>query len=194
MIDKKIKRVKIPKNAKAIFCNKKNILLISGIKGEIKMSPCLKIFISQDSVKSLVNITTVPIKSFSRNKIKNLLGIQGELVSSIKKAFLEVSQSVYKRLDLVGVGYRAILSNGDLKIDSSFTLKLGFSHLVYVTLPAGVKIYCKKYNKITIFGGYGDIFQQTIATIRLLKSPEPYKGKGILYQDEKIKLKVGKRV
>ena len=99
---------------------------------------------------------------------------------------------MYKRLNLVGVGYRILMN--DEKICTNFTLKLGFSHLIYYNLPDALTVHSTKYNKLTLFGLSGTTLSQTTATLRSLKKPEPYKGKGILYQSEKVHLKVGKRV
>lgn len=194
MLKEKYKQIKIPKTVKIVFCNKKNILILTGPKNEKVLRPVLKIFLSVVNEKTaVVNVTLLPTETLSKNKIKKIKSIQGQLVALIRNALQEVTQVMYKRLNLIGVGYRIIPGiEGDDCTD--FILKLGFSHLIYYKLPDQLTVRSTKYNKLTLFGFSNDDVAQTAARIRLLKSPEPYKGKGVLYHNEKITTKVGKRV
>ncbi len=92
-----------------------------------------------------------------------------------------------KKLEIVGVGYRASVEDKTLK------LKIGFSHDVNVVAPEGIEFEVKK-NIISIKGHDKQVVGQVAANIRMLKKPEPYKGKGIKYVGEKIIRKVGKAV
>lgn len=92
-----------------------------------------------------------------------------------------------KNLELVGVGYRAAV------IDNVLSLTVGFSHPVKVSAPEGITIKVSE-NIITISGIDKDLVGDIAAKIRDIKSPEPYKGKGIKYSGEKIRRKVGKAV
>jgi large subunit ribosomal protein L6 len=96
-----------------------------------------------------------------------------------------VSQGFSKKLEINGVGYRVALAGSDLK------LNLGFSHDVLYKVPAGVTATVDQ-NVITVSGIDRQQVGQAAAEIRALKKPEPYKGKGIKYQDERILRKSGK--
>jgi large subunit ribosomal protein L6 len=92
-----------------------------------------------------------------------------------------------KELDIVGTGFKAELKGQDL------TLALGFSHQVAFTVPAGVKVaYDPKANRLTLTSADKHLIGQVAANLRGLRPPDSYKGKGIKFADEKLKLKVGK--
>jgi large subunit ribosomal protein L6 len=97
-----------------------------------------------------------------------------------------VTQGFKRRLEIVGVGFRADLEGKTLK------LSLGFSHPVFYTLPEGIKAEVEKQTLITIKGTDRQQVGTVAAKLRSIKLPEPYKGKGIRYAGEKIKKKVGK--
>lgn len=89
-------------------------------------------------------------------------------------------------LDITGVGYRA-----EAKPDL-LTLSLGYSHPINFPLPAGVSVVVEKMTKVFVRGADKEMVGQTAAKIRSFRAPEPYKGKGIKYSDEKILRKAGK--
>jgi large subunit ribosomal protein L6 len=96
-----------------------------------------------------------------------------------------VDAGFQKKLELVGVGYRAVVQGQDL------VLSLGFSHPVKVTPPAGVTFSVAE-NIITIAGVDKMVIGDVAARIRKVRPPEPYKGKGIKYVGEHIRRKAGK--
>jgi large subunit ribosomal protein L6 len=96
-----------------------------------------------------------------------------------------VSQGFEKRLEINGVGYRVQPQGSDLKFN------LGFSHDVIYKVPSTVQVKVEQ-NKITVSGSDKQQVGQVAAEIRKLKKPEPYKGKGIKYEDERIIRKSGK--
>lgn len=96
-----------------------------------------------------------------------------------------VSVGFKKSLEFNGVGYKAAVSG------SVINLSLGFSHQIDHKLPAGIKAVVTK-NVIELEGSDKELLGQTAATIRSYRPPEPYKGKGLRYSDEKIKRKAGK--
>jgi len=96
-----------------------------------------------------------------------------------------VSQGYEKKLELNGVGYRVAMQGADLKFN------IGFSHDVIYKVPAGIQINIEQ-NIITVSGINKQQVGQVAAEIRALKKPEPYKGKGIKYVDERIIRKSGK--
>ncbi|KAJ7981299.1 Ribosomal protein L6 family [Quillaja saponaria] len=97
-----------------------------------------------------------------------------------------VSKGFEKKLQLVGVGYRAMLEGKDL------VLNLGFSHPVRMTIPDGLKVKVEDNTRITVSGYDKSEIGQFAATIRKWRPPEPYKGKGVKYADEIIRRKEGK--
>ena len=97
-----------------------------------------------------------------------------------------VSKGFEKKLEIEGIGYRAALDQGALQIS------IGFSHPVRVDPPAGISFSVDK-NTVTISGIDKELVGDTAASIRHVRPPEPYKGKGIRYAGEIIKRKAGKK-
>ena len=97
-----------------------------------------------------------------------------------------VSAGFMKRLEIEGVGYRADVKGGKLN------LLLGFSHPVELSIPEGLKVAVEGNTKLSIEGPDKQAVGQFAAEVRRLRPPEPYKGKGIRYDDERIRRKVGK--
>ncbi|UCD71133.1 MAG: 50S ribosomal protein L6 [Syntrophobacterales bacterium] len=97
-----------------------------------------------------------------------------------------VTRGFEKRLEIQGIGYRAELRGNILR------LTLGFSHPVLFHVPEGIKVEVEKQTNIKVEGIDKQLVGSVAAQIRSLKPPEPYKGKGIRYADEYVKLKVGK--
>jgi large subunit ribosomal protein L6 len=112
--------------------------------------------------------------------------VQGTVRSLVANAVHGVSKGYSCDLEINGVGYRAEVKGPML------SLTLGFSHPVEYTIPAGIKIMVEKQTKLTISGSNKYMVGQVSAHIRGFKPPEPYKGKGIKYGDERIIRKVGK--
>ena len=107
--------------------------------------------------------------------------------SLINNMVIGVTAGFKKELQIVGVGYKAALQG------SKLNLSLGYSHPIVYAIPEGVKVTLVE-NKIVIEGADKQLVGETAAEIRRFRSPEPYKGKGIRYVDERIVLKEGKSV
>ena len=114
--------------------------------------------------------------------------MQGLTRSLIHNMIVGVSEGFKKKLAIVGVGYKATLAG------SKLNLALGFSHPIVYEVPAGIKLTVTPDNKIVIEGSDKQLVGETAAQIRRFRPPEPYKGKGIRYVDERIILKEGKSV
>ncbi|MBI2625899.1 50S ribosomal protein L6 [Candidatus Parcubacteria bacterium] len=110
----------------------------------------------------------------------------GLLRALIANMVVGVSEGFAKRLTIEGVGYRAEVQGGDL------VLALGFSHPVRMSAPAGIVFGVAK-SVITVSGIDKELVGQVAASIRAFKKPEPYKGKGILYEGEVVRRKAGKK-
>lgn len=97
-----------------------------------------------------------------------------------------VDKGFSKKLQLVGVGYRAAVKGKDLE------MQLGYSHPVVVTCPEGITFECPSQTEIVVSGASKEQVGQIAADIRKWRKPEPYKGKGIRYEGEYIRRKLGK--
>ena len=98
-----------------------------------------------------------------------------------------VSKGFERKLNLVGVGFRAQAQGTKLN------LQIGFSHPVVKEMPAGVKVACPTQTEIVISGPDRQAVGQVAAEVRAFRPPEPYKGKGIRYADERVALKETKK-
>lgn len=98
-----------------------------------------------------------------------------------------VSKGFEKKLNLVGVGFRAQAQGQKLN------LQIGFSHPVVKEMPVGITVLCPTQTEILIKGADRQVVGQLAAEVRAFRPPEPYKGKGIRYSDEKVSLKETKK-
>lgn len=180
----------IPKNITLLYSYKKNIITIIGPLS--KKSLKLKLKLSVIKNKKIIIITKTPVIKISNYQNKNIKAYQGTTLSLIKHLLIETSTILYKKLKLIGVGYRAFdVENYDKQI---LLFKLGYSHSIYFKIPKNLKIFSLKLTKLFIFGNSYQEITQTSSIIQYYKFPEPYKGKGILYENQKIKLKEGKKI
>ncbi len=106
--------------------------------------------------------------------------------SLLHNMVIGVSEGFEKKLELVGVGYRAALKGRDLE------MQLGFSHPVLVKAPEGITFEVPSQNEINVLGASKEQVGQVAADIRKWRKPEPYKGKGIRYVGEYVRRKAGK--
>lgn len=149
---------------------------VTGSKGELthKIHPAVKVTIADGKIVVEAKPTEKDGGAFQ--------GLTRTLIANMVKG---VSEGFVKNLEFHGVGYRASMQGKDL------VMSLGFSHPVNYTPREGIEIKVEK-NVISVAGVDKQMVGQTAAEIRSLKKPEPYKGKGIRYQDEKIRRKAGK--
>lgn len=187
---KKKYSVKIPKTIQVIYCDKKNIITFVGPLSTKSLKLKIKLFLIPAS--GLIVASQSFILSRSATRLKDIKELQGTTIAKIKQILIEITYSLYQKLSLVGVGYRAFSYE---KLPNQIYLKLGYSHLIYFKIPHNLNSYCQKFTKLYLFGNASyDLLTQTAAQIRDCKLPEPYKGKGILYDQEKIVLKKGKKI
>ena len=177
--------IKIPYNVSVKLKN--NLLFIEGPLGTKTLKLLLKIVFNQNKNEIVVTDECIP-ELTKKKKIKPKI-LQGSLHSIIKQVVLGLSVGFRKQLNIVGVGYKA-----HMEFDKNILiLKLGYSHQIFIKIPKSIKINCIKPTKISIFGDNKQAVNELAAVIRAYKIPEPYKGKGILYQNERINKKEGKR-
>jgi large subunit ribosomal protein L6 len=113
--------------------------------------------------------------------------VAGSTRAHLANMVLGVTKGYEKKLELVGVGYRAAVQAKNL------TLTLGYSHLINFAIPDGISIETPSQTEIIVKGIDRQRVGQTAAEIRGFRPPEPYKGKGVKYSDEKISLKEAKK-
>jgi large subunit ribosomal protein L6 len=156
---------------------KRNKVVVTGPKGELSRS-----FNADMKIKLDDNILTVSRPSDGRQH-RSLHGLTRTLLANMVKG---VNQGFEKDLEIVGVGYKAEKSGDKL------VLRVGYSHLVEMTPPAGVFIDLEGANRIKVKGIDKQAVGQMAAEIRAVRPPDVYKGKGIRYAGEVVRLKPGK--
>ena len=153
-------------------------ITVKGPKGELAQTISAPISVAQEDGTITVTRPT------DRAPHRALHGLSRTLVANMVEG---VTAGIEKRLELVGVGYRAQMKGKDLEIAA------GFSHPVVVTPPEGISFETPQPTEIVVSGIDKQAVGQVAADIRKVRPPEPYKGKGIKYADEQIRRKVGKR-
>ena len=153
-----------------------NEITVAGSKGTLKQFTMPGVTVKQDGE----NVVVTRVNDEPKNRAKH--GLMRSLVNNM---VVGVSQGFSKKLEINGVGYRVAMQGADLK------LNLGFSHDVIYKMPTGVTAAVDQ-NTITVTGIDKQQVGQVAAEIRALKKPEPYKGKGIKYEGERIIRKSGK--
>lgn len=175
-------KIRIPKNITVKITN--NDMHLQGPLGFLCIPLKVKVLLEENNVIVSSKIISHETQG---NSILESKALQGTLISLIKQSFTGLISGFRKRLNLVGVGYKAQL------IKNILELRIGYSHVCEIEVPNTLKIFCPKPTSIFIWGINKQEVHNFAALIRSYKVPEPYKGKGILYQDEKVSLKEGKR-
>ncbi len=171
------KPILIPKGVSVL--KEGEFLAIKGPKGELKIKslPKLKIDIEADKI-------TVRPELSEKQSMANW----GSMASLIKNAVAGVEKEFAKTLIIEGVGYRAVLDG------KKVVLSLGFTNPINYEIPEGIKVEIEKNVTIKISGINKESVGEVAAEIRAFKKPEPYKGKGIHYENEVIRRKAGKKM
>jgi large subunit ribosomal protein L6 len=187
---KKKYTVKVPQNIQVVYCDKKNTVTFIGPSQKKSLKLRVKIFLIP-SLNSII-VSPIPVSGNSIIDFKNAKKSQGTTAAKIKQTLIETTYTLYHKLNLVGVGYRVFQYEN---LTNQLYFKLGYSHLIYFKIPTALNTFCQKSTKLFIYGDCSfDTLTQTAAQIRACKFPEPYKGKGILHDQEKITLKKGKKI
>jgi len=151
---------------------------VSGPKGELRQQVPQRMQITQEDGTITVSRPT------ERGEDRALHGLTRTLIANMVEG---VTNGFEKRLEIQGVGYRAALSG------SALELQVGFSHPVRITPREGISFEVPVPTQIVVRGIDKQAVGQTAAEIRKVRPPEPYKGKGIRYEGEYVRRKVGKR-
>lgn len=153
-----------------------NCLKIKGPNGELTRQIPAALTINKDG-----NLLRLGLKKPN----PNFFAVFGTNRAILANSVTGVSQGWIKKLELVGAGFRAEVS------DKTLTLTVGYSHPVKILAPEGIDFTVEK-TLITVKGMDKEVVGQIAAEIRAVRPPEPYKGKGIKYVDEVIRRKAGK--
>lgn len=169
------KPVTIDKSVK--ISRAENVVEVTGPKGTLKME------MSNDITMEIKQDEVIFTRTGENKKVRALHGLYRALLQNMVTG---VKDGYTKKLELVGIGYKAEIKNNFL------VLQLGYSHPIVFLPPADVKIETPAATQIVITGIDKQIVGQVAAKIRSFREPEPYKGKGVKYENEKIRRKAGK--
>lgn len=170
------KAVQIPSGVEANLND--NVLTVKGPKGSLDMT-----FVSEVDVKLEDGAVEVTPRGNGK-RARSMWGMQRTMVSNLVEG---VTDGFTKKLELNGVGYRAQMQGKNIN------LQLGFSHDILYEVMEGVEVKCPSQTEIIISGIDKQKVGQVAAEIREYRKPEPYKGKGVKYEDEYIFRKEGKK-
>jgi len=166
--------VALPKGVECTVA--KNSITVKGPKGTLKFAVPQDVQVDVQGAEVQCKPTTAAADKMA--------GTTRALLANMVKG---VSEGYQRKLDLVGVGYRAAIQGKDLN------LTLGFSHPVVHQMPKGVKVATPTQTEIVISGIDKQLVGQVAAEVRAHRPPEPYKGKGVRYADEVVELKETKK-
>ena len=153
-------------------------LTIKGPKGQLELVVHNNVEVAQEE-----NVLTFA----PRDGAKHSRALAGTTRALVNNMVTGVTEGFMKKLQLVGVGYRAMAKG------NSLTLNLGFSHPVEYNLPTGVTAETPSQTEILVQGIDKQLVGQVAAEIREFRRPEPYKGKGVRYADERVRRKEAKK-
>ncbi len=168
----------IPVPAGVTIAIEPELVRVNGPKGELTERIPLAIDVTQEDNQLIVKRPT------DRGEHRALHGLTRSLVANMVEG---VTNGYEKKLEIQGVGYRAVLKGRDLE------LALGYSHAVPVNAPDGIEFEVPQPTRVTVRGISKQQVGEIAAYIRKQRPPEPYKGKGIRYEGEYVARKVGKR-
>ncbi|MEY2809052.1 MAG: ribosomal protein [Pseudomonadota bacterium] len=157
---------------------KEDQISVKGAGGTLSVASSALVTVQNEGGK----LTFVPA-----NESREANAMSGTLRQLVNNMVVGVTKGFEKKLSLVGVGYKAQAQGTKLN------LAVGFSHPVNIDMPAGIKVETPAPTEILIKGADRQRVGQVAAEIRAIRPPEPYKGKGIRYADEKITIKETKK-
>jgi large subunit ribosomal protein L6 len=154
------------------------VVRVTGPRGSLEERKPRDIAVEQDDGRVVVTRPT------DRGEHRALHGLTRSLIANM---VMGVTEGFQKRLEIQGVGYRALARGKDIE------LQVGYSHPVQITAPEGIEFEVPVPTQIVVKGNSKQAVGEIAARIRKVRPPEPYKGKGIRYADEYVARKVGKR-
>ncbi|MEC7839666.1 MAG: 50S ribosomal protein L6 [Chlamydiota bacterium] len=167
--------ISLPKGVEVTF--KDGIVTVKGPKGVLTQKVHINLEIKVEENEVIVSVD---------EKLPKGSAFHGLYRSLINNMVVGVSNGFEKKLEMIGVGYRAAVKGKDLD------LQVGFSHPTLLAIPEGIDVKVEKNTHISITGTDKQVVGQFAADIRALRPPEPYQGKGIRYVGEYVRRKAGK--
>ena len=168
--------VKMPAGVSADI--KAGEIIVKGKLGELKTHIPHGVTVKQENDE----IVVVPVSEDKEHRM-----LWGTVRANINNMVKGVSEGYTRKLELIGVGYKAQAQGQVLK------LSLGYSHDINYDVPAGIKAATPQPTQIELSGIDKQLLGQVASEIRSYRSPEPYKGKGVKYEEETVLRKVGKK-
>ena len=176
-------KIQIPLNINVIYISNKKIIILSNLMSQKLLKLSVQILINK--LKKTIYISQILFSKFVNKRLA--ASFQGTDTALIKQNILELFIIFYQKLKFVGVGYRVFNIN-NFK-NQILLFKVGYSHFLYFKIIQNITVFNSKTIKLFLFGKNYQNLKQMLFLIRSFKKPEPYKGKGILYNNEKILLK-----
>ncbi len=152
---------------------------VEGPKGKLEREFRPEVTITFDDEKKEIQVAANGTDRVSRS----LHGLSRSLVNNMVQG---VKTGYEKKLEIVGVGYLAALKGDTLQ------LRVGFANEIHKKIPTGLTVTCPDQNHVVVQGCDKQLVGQFAAEVRAVRKPEPYKGKGVRYQGEHVKIKPGK--
>ena len=171
--------VAIPSGVKVKIENR--LVTVEGPLGKLEHQHHPAVSVEVDEPTSSVKVTRQGDDRISRS----VHGLTRALVNNMVEG---VTKGYEKKLEIVGVGYLAALQKDVLQ------LRVGFANELHVPVPQGLTVTCPDQTHVTIKGIDKQLVGQFAAEVRSMRKPEPYKGKGIRYENEQVRRKAGKAV
>ena len=155
-----------------------NVIIVSGPKGNMEMTV-------KSPISVEVNGNEITLKKNVDTKEANIL--HGTMNANLNNIINGCNEGFSKELEIIGVGYKFTVKGQELVINA------GYSHPVNMNIPEGIKVEAVSNTEIKISGCDKILVGEFAANVRKVRSPEPYKGKGIRYKDEHVRRKEGKK-
>ena len=153
-------------------------VLVNGPKGNLEME-------LKNPITMKIEGNEITLEKNEENKFANML--HGTMNANLTNLINGVNTGFSKGLEIIGVGYKFTVRGNTLVINA------GYSHPVEMNIPTGIKVEAVSNTEITISGCDKVLVGEFAANVRKVRSPEPYKGKGIRYKDEHVRRKEGKK-
>ena len=170
------RKIEVPSSVTVTVEN--SVVTVKGPKGELSLNLDKNIAVAQN--ENILEVTR-------SNELKTTKAMHGTTNANIKNMIKGVTDGFQKGLEIIGVGYRFNVKGTTLVINA------GYSHPVELAIPTGLTVENVSNTEITVKGIDKVLVGKFAAEIRDVRSPEPYKGKGIRYKDEYVRRKEGKK-
>ena len=173
----RIGKLPVPVPAGVTITVSNGLLLVTGPKGELSQALATGVAVAQEPGVARV------LRDNETRQVRSNHGLTRALLNNMVKG---VTTGFERRLDIQGVGFKSEVKG------TTLVLLLGFSHQIVFPFPVGISITVEKGTKLSIKGSDRQVVGETAAKLKAFRPPDAYKGKGVRYEGEHIKLKAGK--